>query len=146
MNEVGRKGQALQRSPPLPRRKHTAVGVLVGDFWLKVLVTRDMLFHLYVSSAARACITHKWEGLSRSREQLEQCGRMERFDVGRSQRQRLIDRLPSHVELRTFVLAEVTVTLKTLGVAKLQAVGAGEIPCRTRNRHSSFPEYRPNVA
>ncbi len=71
---------------------------------------------------------------------------MERLDVCRAKRQRLIDRLPANVELRTLGLTEVAVVFETLRVPKLQTVGAGEVPGRTRHWNSRLPEGRPGVA
>ena len=90
-------------------------------------------------------VGNRRERLRCASEQLEQRRSVERLNIGRTQCQRLIDRLPANVELRTFGLTEVAVVLVTLRIANLQAIGTGEVPSRSGYWDSCFPERGPRV-
>ena len=72
---------------------------------------------------------------------------MKRLHISRPKRQGVVDWLPTDRELRPFHwLAETVVFLKPFGVTQLQAIRAGEVPCRTGHRDTGLPENAPYVA
>src|SRR5437764_12876632 len=109
-------------------------------------VAQKGLLYLRLGTAACASVTHRRERLTGAGKQLKQGRRVKRFDVSRAQGQRLIDRLPPNVELRSLSVTEVAVPFFALGIPKLQAIGAGEIPSRARNWNLHFLVDRPRIA
>src|SRR5207253_8267179 len=122
------KGKTLERTPPLSGRQHTTVGELISNFRLKVRIALEVQLNLFNGGVVSVGIGNRWERLLNRREQLTKCGSVERLDVRCSKSQRSIDRLPTHRELRPLCRAEVAVVFVTLGVVKLQTIGAREIP------------------
>src|SRR5437588_9529094 len=86
------------------------------------------------------------KALRGAREQFAQRRSVEGFDIRRAQGQRLIDRLPANVELRTFGRTEVAIALVPLGIAEFQTISAREIPSRSSHWDAGLPEGRPGIA
>src|SRR6516162_7585613 len=99
-----------------------------------------MLLDLRFGVTRSAGVFDRRKVLRSAAEQFKQCRSVERFDVGRTQCQRLIDRLPANVHFRPLGVSEIAIPLLALSKTEFQAVGAREIPGRPCDWNSDFFE------